>query len=159
MNNNYHNIKLCKICGSKELTNVFSLDPQFLSATFVKNNAQEGQLSSIKVPLTLTLCDTNKNPSGCGLLQLREEVDSSLLYDRYFYRSSTNLTMINDLKGVVKDIQKKIKLNDGDVVVDIGANDCTMIQFYPKNLKRIAVEPAKNIEWDKVDPSILIIND
>ena len=56
---------------------------------------------------------------------------------------------VNDLKNQVKDVQKHINLNDDDIVMDIGANDCTMISYFPKNLKRIGVEPAKNINWTK----------
>jgi hypothetical protein len=154
----YKKINKCKVCGSENLEDVFSLDPQYISATFVQDNEKEGDLAKIKIPMTLTLCSDSKTKTGCGLLQLREEVESDFLYTRYFYRSSTNQTMINDLKKVVIDIQDKVNLADGDVVVDIGANDCTMIQFYPKNLNRIAIEPAKNIDWSSVDPSIKIIN-
>ena len=152
-------LKLCKICGSENLTDVISLEAQFLSATFVEDNLLEGALASLKVPMTLTLCDTSQNDNGCGLLQLREEVDGDLLYRRYFYRSSTNSTMVSDLKEVVEDISKKVMLDPGDIVVDIGANDCTMIQFYPDRVKKVAIEPAKNIDWKNVDPSVLIVND
>jgi len=159
MGSSFSLLKSCKVCGSPNLTDVFSLEPQFLSATFVKDNLEEGELASIKVPMTLSLCDTSRNASGCGLLQLREEVEGDLLYRRYFYRSSTNSTMVADLKEVVDDITAKVKLNEGDIVVDIGANDCTMIQYYPDTVKRVAVEPAKNIDWEGVDSSVSIVND
>ena len=154
----FREINKCKVCGSNNLQDVFSLDPQYISATFVKDNENEGDLAKTKIPMTLTLCCDSEEKAGCGLLQLREEVDGDFLYTRYFYRSSTNKTMINDLKHVVLDIREKVKFDDGDVVVDIGANDCTMIQFYPSNLMRVAIEPAKNIDWSSVDPSIKIIN-
>ena len=67
--------------------------------------------------------------------------------------------MVADLKEVVDDITAKVKLNEGDIVVDIGANDCTMIQYYPDTVKRVAVEPAKNIDWEGVDSSVSIVND
>ena len=154
----FKKINKCKICGSENLHDVFSLDPQYISATFVKDNKQEGDLAKIKIPMTLTLCSDNESNPGCGLLQLREEVDGKFLYTQYFYRSSINKTMIRDLEQVVLDIQSKINLADRDIVVDIGANDCTMIQFYPPSLNRIAIEPAKNIDWSSVDSSVKIIN-
>ena len=159
MKNNFTNRIHCKICGSKSLTDVFSIAPQYLSSTFVEDNALEGELSSLKVPMTLTLCDTAKNKKGCGLLQLKEEVSGDLLYRRYFYRSSTNSTMVADLKDVVTEICSKVKLQKEDIVVDIGANDCTMIQFYPDFIQRVGIEPAKNIDWGDVNPSIKIVND
>lgn len=158
MPNYFSEISKCKVCGSENLQDIFTFDPQYISATFVEDNNKEGDLAKIKVPMTLTLCSDSKEKNGCGLLQLREEVEPTFLYSRYFYRSSTNKTMIKDLNDVVLDIQNKVNLTDGDIVVDIGANDCTMIQFYPANLNRVAIEPAKNIDWSSVDSSVKIIN-
>jgi len=50
-------------------------------------------------------------------------------------------------------------LKAGDTILDIGCNDCTMLSFFPDIYKRIGVDPATNINWDSVDPSICIIND
>lgn len=155
---NYEIIQKCKICGSAALTDVFSFPPQHLSATFVEDNARS-EVSAIKVPLTLTLCDPAQDGQACGHLQLREEVNPDLLYREYFYRSSTSTTMQNDLRDVVEDIQANVDLSDGDIVVDIGANDFTMLGFYPDGLRRTGFEPARNINWDHVDPSITKIND
>ena len=150
----YKDIDCCRICGSTELTEVLRLEPQFLSPTFVETN-EGNELSSIKVPMTMLVCGNNL----CNLVQLRETTKPELLYTDYFYRSSTNDMMIEDLKKVVKRAQEQVDLKDDDIVVDIGANDCTMIQWYPKTLKRVAVEPAKNIDWSDVDESINIVND
>ena len=152
-------LQQCKVCGSGALTDVISIAPQFLSPTFTRNNAEEGELAKIRVPLTMTLCDRARNPDGCGLLQLREEVDADLLYRRYFYRSATSETMRNDLRDVVEDISSRLDLKPQDIVVDIGANDCTTLAFYPDHLRRVGFEPARNIDWSHVDRSITVIND
>lgn len=154
----YRTITVCKICGSRSLTDAFTFPAQHLSATFVESNASSS-VSDIKVPLTLTLCDPAKDPNACGHLQLREEVAPDLLYREYFYRSATSTTMQNDLKDVVADIRANVPLSDGDIVVDIGANDFTMLGFYPPGLRRTGFEPARNIDWSHVDPSITRIND
>ena len=156
--NTFKILEECKVCGSKELTEVIHLDPQHLSATFVKDN-ETVDVAKIKVPLTLVLCDVSKNSSNCGLLQLKEEVDPDLLYRQYFYRSAASDTMRNDLKNVIADISSRLPLKKGDIVVDIGANDCTTINFYAPDLTRVGIEPAKNINWSHVDPSITILND
>ena len=155
----YRILQRCKICGSRELTDVIAIAPQFLSPTFTRNNDEEGELAKIRVPLTITLCDRAKKPAGCGLLQLREEVDADLLYRRYFYRSATSETMRNDLRDVVHDICSRIELKAREIVVDIGANDCTTLAFYPAHLRRVGFEPARNIDWSKVDRNIVIVND
>jgi C-methyltransferase C-terminal domain/Glycosyl transferase family 2/Methyltransferase domain len=149
----------CKVCGSGDLTDVIHIAPQFLSPTFTRNNAEEGELARIRVPLTMTLCDRARNPAGCGLLQLREEVEADLLYRRYFYRSATSETMRTDLRNVIEDICGRLDLKPNDIVVDIGANDCTTLGFYPGHLRRVGFEPARNIDWSHVDPGITVIND
>jgi hypothetical protein len=155
----YKLLQRCKVCSSPALTDVIAIAPQFLSPTFTRDNAEEGELAKIRVPLTMTLCDRGKNPDGCGLLQLREEVEPDLLYRRYFYRSATSETMQNDLREVIADIRSRLAFTAGDIVVDIGANDCTTLGFYPADLKRVGFEPARNIDWSGVDKSITIIND
>ena len=120
---------------------MISIEPQFLSPTFTRSNEEEGELANIRVPLTMTLCDRGKNPDGCGLLQLREEVEPDLLYRRYFYRSATSDTMRNDLRDVVEDISSRIELKPQDIVVDIGANDCTTLAFYPVTCAASASSP------------------
>jgi NDP-4-keto-2,6-dideoxyhexose 3-C-methyltransferase len=152
-------LQCCKVCGSPDLTDVIHIAPQFLSPTFTKNNADEGELARIRVPMTMTLCDRSRNPAGCGLLQLREEVEADLLYRRYFYRSATSETMRTDLRNVIEDIRGRLDLKPQDIVVDIGANDCTTLGYYPDHLRRVGFEPARNIDWSQVDPGITVIND
>src|SRR3989344_5918195 len=154
----YTEIDKCRICGSTALTEVIKMTPQHLSPTFVKSN-EENELSKIKVPLTVMLCDKSKNPEGCGLVQLKETVNPDLLYTNYFYRTAVNDTMRKDLNELVNTFQPKVKLNDNDIVVDIGANDCTMLSYLPENTVRIGVEPAKNIDWSNLDKSIKVVND
>lgn len=151
---NYKNIDECRVCGCKDLKQAIALKPQFLSPTFVDTN-NNNPLSDIKVPMTVLVCQ-NKS---CSLVQLRESTNPDLLYTNYFYRSSTNEMMKDDLKKVVLKSQEQVPLKDGDVVVDIGANDCTMIQWFPQDAIRIGVEPAQNIDWSNVNPSINIVND
>ena len=124
-------LKDCKVCGSKDLTEVFSLKEQFLSPTFVKSN-ENNNLADIKTPLTLVLCDKSKNVNNCGLLQLKEITDPDLLYKEYFYRTAINDTMKKDLKALVDQVLDIVKPNQKDIIVDIGSNDCTMLNFYEK---------------------------
>lgn len=144
---------LCRVC-SEELDDLISLEPQYLSPTFVKSNVNN-ELSKIKIPLTMSIC---KN-SLCSLVQLRETTDPNLLYTNYFYRSSTNLMMLESLKKVVAKSQTFVSLKKDDIVVDIGSNDCSMLSFFPNHTNRIGIEPATNIDWTYTDKTIQIIND
>lgn len=148
----YRNITRCRVCHSDALTECMSFGEQYLASNFVPSN--DGHpLAEIKVPLTVALCE------GCGLLQLKESVKRDLLYHDYFYRSSTNPMMQAALKDVVDNVSRKAALKKDDYIVDIGCNDCTMLALFPSEYHRIGVEPATNINWGGVDPSIRIIND
>ena len=148
----YTTIDKCRVCFSDSINEVLKLDPQYVATTFVKSN-KNNMMSKIKIPLTLMLC------KNCGLVQLRETVRTDLLYQNYFYRTSINDTMKRDLQDVVNYAVNNAKPISDDIVVDIGANDCTMVSMFPKNLNRIAVEPAKNIDWSNVEKSITIVNE
>jgi hypothetical protein len=154
----YREITSCRVCGNSNLVELLSFEPQFLSPTFVETNSGN-KLSEIKIPLTLLICADSSQGASCGLVQLRETTDPALLYTNYFYRSSTNTTMLKDLKSLVVKIEKQVVLDENDVVLDIGANDGSMLAFYESKLRRIGVEPAKNIDWSGLDSSIQIVND
>ena len=52
-------LKNCKICKSSDLSEVFSLNEQYLSPTFVKSNTNN-PLANFKSRLTLVLCNKKK---------------------------------------------------------------------------------------------------
>jgi SAM-dependent methyltransferase len=129
----------CRVCGSNRLTPVIDLGEQYLQGSFVK----PGMLMppTRKLPTQLVRCDVTKNENGCGLLQLAHSFPSEILYANYWYRSGTNQTMRNHLAGIVKSavsIVKRPKLT----VLDIGCNDGTLLDNYPKDTKRYGVDPS-----------------
>lgn len=158
MPKHYTPLNRCKICGSTHLTEVLRFEDQYLSPTFVQSN-EKNALAEIRVPMTLVLCDRERDPDACGLLQLKEMVHPDLLYRQYFYRSATSGVMRRDLQELVQDVLQRAGLQKGDIVVDIGANDCTMLACFPGDLHRIGVEPAKNIDWSHKNPSIEVVNE
>jgi len=50
--------------------------------------------------------------------------------------------MREHLKLYQEEISSKVNLNESDVIVDIGSNDSTMLQYYDKSLKRIGIDPT-----------------
>lgn len=148
----YTDISRCRICGSDNLSDVLDFGEQFLSSSFVKDNAQE-ELATIRVPLSAVLCGV------CGLVQLRQTVDRDLMYRSYFYRSETNPMMREALKDIVRDINSRVELNAGDAVLDIGCNDGTMLSYYDAGLRRFGMDPAKNIDRSGLEKSITVIED
>jgi len=131
---------------------IVRIKPQFIASTFVKTNKNNPK-AKIKIPMTLALC------KKCGLVQLLETVNPDLLYENYFYRSNVSHTMNRDLQNVVDDVLSQADSKKGDYVLDIGCNDGLMLKMFPKELKRVGIDPAKNIDWSNLDKSITIIND
>ena len=129
----------CRICKSKNLVPILSLDNQFVSDFLISENPK-----CSKIPLELLLCDPNSG--GCGLLQLRHSVPPDMMYKQYWYKSGISTTIKNDLQDIVSKIQKLSDLKNNDIVVDIGCNDGTLLRFYNnKDLIRVGFEPARNL--------------
>lgn len=143
----------CRSCGSSALTPVISLGEQYVS-DFV----DEPSTDVLKSPLDLVLCDVASG--GCGLLQLRHTVPADFMFRRYWYLSGVNATMTAALQDVVNAAERLISLSKGDMVVDIGCNDGTLLRSYrTKGLTLVGFEPATNlIPFAKVGTTD-IIND
>jgi len=129
------NIINCRICESSNLKKVISLGDQYITSRF----PIYGDFSTPKTPIDLCVCN------NCRLLQLYQTTQPSELYEyEYGYRSGISNTMREHLKKYQEEILSIVSLKDGDVIVDIGSNDSTMLQYYSKNLKRIGIDPTGN---------------
>lgn len=147
----YEIVSGCRVCGAEELTPVIDLGAQYLASNFVESN--EGlPLDELRAPLSCALC------GDCGLLQLRETVDRDALFRSYFYRSATNPMMRRALRDVRDEAMARVSLEPGDTIVDIGANDGTLLGLFPADYRRVGVEPAKNIRRPDLDDSIRIVD-
>ena len=143
----------CRVCNKKELEPVLSLGEQHI-VNFLESSDQE----SIKAPLDLVLC--NKKEGGCGLLQLRHTVSGELLYRNFWYKSGVNQTMRDALRDITSKAEFLGNLKVGDLVVDIGANDGTLLRSYQKKgLILVGFEPATNLIKDTEKGTTKIIND
>jgi NDP-4-keto-2,6-dideoxyhexose 3-C-methyltransferase len=129
--------KTCRLCNSGNLKELFSLGEQYVNDFVPPDRIGKG----IKAPLDLIRCE------DCSLIQLRHTAPQEILYSRfYWYRSGVTDTMRRALREVTAQIESLISLNPGDVVLDIGANDGTMLATYTVNgLRRVGCEPANNL--------------
>jgi hypothetical protein len=126
----------CRVCGSVNLTQILSLGNQY-----VTNFVDEPNSEYPKGPLELVLC--NVEDGGCGLLQLKHTVDRDVMYRKYWYNSGTSPTMVKALANITASAEKMIALKSNDIVVDIGANDGTLLrQYKTSNLITVGFEPS-----------------
>lgn len=138
----YTEITRCRICGNSDLAPIVTLGNQYLTGVFPRSKSE--QISS--GPLELVKCYAEKGGRACGLVQLRHSFNQNEMYgDHYGYRSGLNQSMVNHLHEVVKKIQNMIDLDSGDLVIDIGSNDCTLLQGYGKtDCFLVGIDPTGN---------------
>ncbi len=127
----------CRVCGSDDLTPLFSLGEQYVS-DFVDEDEIH---APDKCPINLELC------GNCTLVQAKHTAPQEILYSRhYWYRSGVTQTMRNALRDITLSIGMMMILKLGDVVLDIGSNDGTLLRSYSNpNIVRVGVEPAINL--------------
>jgi len=142
----------CRVCGSNKLISILSLGEQF-----VTNFVEEPSEGYVKGPLELVLC--NVKDGGCGLLQLKHTVERDILYRKYWYKSGISTTMVKALKDIVSSAEKLVKLSSGDLAIDVGSNDGTLLrQFKTPGLITVGFEPSNLWELG-IEGTSKIIND
>ena len=134
---------------NEKLTELFSLGDFYLSDFLDESTAS----LTVKVPLTLTL------DKKSGLLQLKHTAPFERMYQEYWYRSGMNKTMTDELKGIAQKAVSLVKCNEGDVVLDIGCNDGTLLSFYDKSLYRLGFDPAQNMRQYSEKHASLVVTD
>jgi hypothetical protein len=147
----------CRICDSPELSPVLDLGEQCISGAFADPNGSQPVRRAI--PLQLVRCDMTRNQNACGLVQTRHTVPGSVLYRSYWYRSGINRTMTENLHDIARSAERLIGLQAGDLVVDIGCNDGTLLDGYatrhlrylgfdPSDVTRYAIEKGYDVAHD-----------
>lgn len=125
----------CRICGNGLLP-LFTVDAPLVSA-FPPALDPPGPIA---VPLDVMQCE------HCQHVQLRHTVDPQILYGEYWYESGVNERMCAELWLVGERAKQYAPLDPGDCVLDIGANDGTLLAGYPLTVHKVAVEPAQTFQ-------------
>ena len=131
-------ITKCRLCGNKKLKQIHNFGNHYVSNFVNKPSIKKG----IKAPLNLVYC------KNCQLLQLQHSAPQEIMYKKfYWYKSGITKTMRDGLKELYLDIKKNCKIKAGDVILDIGANDGTLLKYFKKDhIVTIGCEPANNLK-------------
>lgn len=149
--------RTCRVCGSAALTPVLSLGDQVLAGNF--GFSKDLPPVRRRIPLELVRCDEERDEHSCGLVQLRHTVPGDLMYSSYGYRSGINRTMRDHLTALAHETEERVGLSSGDVAVDIGANDGTLLAAYrTPGFVGIGFEPSI-VQPESLPPNIRFIRD
>jgi hypothetical protein len=124
----------CRGCGGTGLIRVVDLGEQHLTGVFPRTPTEEIS----RGPLRLVWCDK------CRLVQLDHSFNAAEMYgDNYGYRSGLNRSMVEHLQNKCRSLERMARLQSGDVVIDIGSNDGTLLRSYQTaGLRKIGVDPT-----------------
>lgn len=125
----------CRGCGSIRLELILTPGRVHAIVKFKDSPEEEDDYGS----LDLVKC------RDCNLVQLKESVAPERLYSQFHYLSGINQSMNDALFDIVRSVENTVQLKPRDVVIDIGANDGTLLSYYRRYVYAIGFEPAKNI--------------
>lgn len=147
----YRPIKQCRIRGEKDQISVLNLGHQALTGVFPRSKEE----IITKGPLELVW-----SPKS-GLLQLAHSYKPTEMYgENYGYRSGLNQSMVDHLNEKISHLEKLISLKEGDVVLDIGSNDCTTLKAYKtKNITKIGIDPTGKKFIEHYPDDVKLISD
>ena len=151
----YQEITSCRLCGSSKLETLLNLGNQKLTGVFPRTPDDD----LMSGPLELVRC-VPENEQCCGLLQLRHSYPQAAMYgENYGYRSGLNHSMVRHLKGKTERLLNLANPSEGSLLVDIGSNDGTLLNSYPKDFRRAGIDPVAKKFLRFYDPSIEIVPD
>lgn len=143
MSHETRRIDRCRVCGGEELKPLLDLGLQALTGIFPASTTTPVAAA----PLELVKCARS---DGCGLVQLHHTHDLRDMYGRHYgYRSSLNASMVKHLRDKIDTVLGRVRLAPGDVVLDIGSNDGTLLKSYPPTpgVTLLGIDPTGLAEY------------
>jgi hypothetical protein len=146
-------IEKCRLCGNTNLIPVLSLGTQALTGVFPRSTSD----LITKGPLEVVKCH---GEDSCSLLQLAHSYDSAEMYGaNYGYRSGLNRSMVSHLGQKVENLLARHPVSPGDIVLDIGSNDGTLLSNYPDGVLPVGMDPTAAKFREYYQPRVTVIPD
>jgi len=134
----FHHRDTCRLCGGTALENVVPLRP--IPIATPNTGEVAAGLKDAQVPLDLYLC------RDCGHFQLLDIIDPEIQYRNFRYRTTISLGLDEYFQAFACEVVESQGLAAGDLVVEIGSNDGTLLRaFQPFGLRVLGVDPAQEI--------------
>ncbi len=132
----YKQIRACRSCGDVDLEMVLDLGMHPLSDALLRD--EQLDLDEPHYPLTVVIC------GGCGLVQIREDVDPDELFRAdYPYFSSYTPSLLRHSQENVRELIEVRGLDDQSLVVELASNDGYLLQYYAeRRIQVLGIDPA-----------------
>ena len=144
-------IKNCRSCNSSNIEVVFDLGEQVLTGVF----RSESLVDISSSPVALVACNS------CRLVQMKYSYSLNEMYnDGYGYQSGLTTYMSQHLKGILSFASDLVNLDKDDSILDIGCNDGTLLNHYPKDLYNlIGIDPVAKKYLDRYPKNAKVVTD
>jgi SAM-dependent methyltransferase len=128
----------CILCGETAVEEFLDLGETALANKFLSEDELRGDEPSF--PLRVGFCHS------CEHVQLTEAVPPSAMFEDYLYVSSASDTLKDHLWELSDIVSERRDLGEGDLVIDIGANDGTLLSGFARHgVRTLGVDPAENL--------------
>ena len=148
------NIKCkCAFCDDDEMSMIIDFGEVALAGAFLKSNQFENELL---YPMRLFFCH------NCYAVQIVDNVDENVLFNDYFYFSSSIQTLCDHFNSYAVEVVEEFIVNRSkSTVIEFGCNDGVLLRpLADLNIGTlIGVDPASNIINTINDSRINIVND
>jgi methylation protein EvaC len=142
----------CSFCDSTAMSEIMDFGRVALAGAFLKPE----QFATEKTyPLRLYFCRV------CFAVQIADKVDANVLFDDYFYFSSSIRTLRDHFQEYAAEITSRFLKPAQSTVIEFGCNDGILLRPLADQGIRtvIGVDPATNVVRTIDDPRITVIND
>ena len=130
-------ITQCQICHGTNLESIMYLGhvPPVNAMLSTDSNAD----AELRFPLEMLRCN------DCTLVQIGYEVDPEILFPHsYPYLSGTTRILRDNFKELAQESKALLDLKDNDLVIDIGANDGTLLKPFKEQAQKVlGIEPSQ----------------
>jgi len=128
----------CRLCQSKNLEVVLSLEPTPLCDAYVL--AERLKEVQETYPLDLYLC------RDCGYVHLTYVVNPENIYTDYLYVTTSSMGLADHFQLYSKEVLRRLNPISDSLIIDLGSNDGTLLSFFKKQGMRVlGIEPAREI--------------
>ncbi|NNG38552.1 methyltransferase domain-containing protein [Flexivirga sp. ID2601S] len=127
----------CRVCGSTALRGVLDLGATPPCESFLTRERLDAPEPTY--PLHLRLCD------DCLLLQLPPLIAPEETFVDYAYFSSYSDSWVEHARQLVDGAVERLRLRDGDLIVEVASNDGYLLQHVPAGIRRLGIEPSINV--------------